>query len=374
MSTAPLNGEVLFVARESRGCTQEDLADSAGVTQGLISKAEKGVATLSPDHVEAISKLLGYPPRLFYEAGPVREVGSACLYHRKRKTLPAKVLNQVDARMLIRNLNVIRLLDGLDIEGSRMFHTMDPDEYGGDPVEVARALRAAWRVPDGPIPNLTALVESAGGIVLMEDFGHRKLFGMSCWTRRGHPLFFLNSTAPTHELRWTMAHELGHLIMHGIPSSGDPEKEADAFAGEFLAPVAYFKPAARKLTFDRLPQLKAYWGLSMKGIIKRAQTVGAIDSKAAVRLYKQHSARGYNSAEPYPLTPELPTLVESAIKVHLQDHGYTRDELAAATLLTSQEFASEFIGDSAPTQHKDLKSDNVFSLADRRGPTDLSSA
>lgn len=374
MSSAPLNGEVLFVARESRGCTQDDLADAAGVTQGLISKAEKGVATLSPDHVQAIAKRLKYPERLFYEAGPVREVGSACLYHRKRKTLPAKVLNQVDARMLIRNLNVIKLLDGLDIEGSRMFHTMDPDEYGGDPVEVARALRQAWRVPDGPIPNLTTLIESAGGIVLLEDFGHRKLFGMSCWTRRGHPLFFLNSTAPTHELRWTMAHELGHLIMHGIPTNGDPEKEADEFAGEFLAPVAYFKPAARKLTFDRLPQLKTYWGLSMKGVIKRAETVGAIDSKTAVRLYKQHSARGYNSAEPYPLKPEPPTLVESAISVHLEQHGYTRDELAAATLLTSEEFTKEFLGDAAPPQHEAIKPDNVFSLADRRRPTGPSSA
>lgn len=375
MSSAPLNGEVLFVARESRGCTQDDLADAAGVTQGLISKAEKGVATLSPDHVAAIADRLGYPTSMFYEAGPVREVGSACLYHRKRKTLPAKVLKQLDARMFIRNMNVIKLLDGLEIEGSRMFHTMDPDEYGGDPVEVARALRRAWRVPEGPIPNLTALIESAGGIVLLEDFGHRKLFGMSCWTKRGHPLFFLNASAPVHELRWTMAHELGHLIMHGVPTNGDPEKEADAFAGEFLAPVAYFKPAARKLTFDRLPQLKAYWGLSMKGVIKRAQTVGAIDSKTATRLYKQHSARKYNAGEPYPLKPEPPTLVEAAVNVHLAEHGYTRDELAAATLLTSQEFARDFLGEIEPIQHQEVKVDNVFNLADRRrSPSDLSSA
>jgi hypothetical protein len=99
--------------------------------------------------------------------------------------------------MFMRNRNVHKLLDGLEVEGERMFHTLDPDEYGGSPVEVARALRAAWRVPEGPIRNLTTLIESAGGIVVMEDFGTRKLFGMSCWTTRGHPLFFLNSTIPT---------------------------------------------------------------------------------------------------------------------------------------------------------------------------------
>jgi hypothetical protein len=120
--------------------------------------------------------------------------------------------------------------------------------------------------------------------------------------------------------------------------------------------------------------MKAYWGLSMKGIIKRSQTVGAIDSKTAVRLYKQHSARGYNTAEPYPLKPEPPTLVESAIRVHLQDHGYSQEELAAASLLTPQELASEFLGNSTPVRHNDLKPNNVFSLADRRLPTDPSNA
>lgn len=374
MTSAPLNPEVLIVARESRGCTQKDLADAAGVTQGLISKAERGVATLSPRHVEAIAELLDYPVRLFYEGGRVREVGSACLYHRKRKTLPAKVLNKIDARMYIRNMNVINLLDGLDIEGERTFHTMDPDEYGGNPIEVARALRAAWRVPDGPIPNLTALIESAGGIVVMEDFGHRKLFGMSCWTKRGHPLFFLNSAASTDDLRWTMAHELGHLTMHGTPPDGDPEKEADAFAGEFLAPVALFKADVRRLTFDRLPQLKTYWGLSMKGVIKRAQTIGAIDPKTATRLYKQHSARGYNSAEPYPLKPEQPSLVDAAIRVHLQDHGYTRDQLAEAVLLTSSEFGRDFLGDAVPIAPTNMNRHNVISLADRRRSTDPSIA
>lgn len=371
-SAPPLNPEVLIVARDSRGRTQQDLADAAGVTQGMISKAQRGTATLSPRHVAAIAQYLDYPERLFYEPGRVREVGSACLYHRKRKTLPAKVRDKIDGQMLMRNLNIMKLLDGLDIEGDRIFHTMDPDEYGGDPAEVARALRRAWRVPDGPIPNLTTLIESAGGIVLIEDFGHRKLFGMSCWTVRGHPLFYLNASASTDELRWTMAHELGHLTMHAAPADGDPEAQADAFAGELLAPAALFRPAARRLTFDRLPQLKAYWGLSMKGIIKRAQAIGAVDPKAALRLYKQHSARGYNAAEPYPLPPEPPTLVQTAINVHLQEHGYTRDELAEAILLNPADFRQQFLGEPEPSEPEPAGR-NVINLFDRR-PSGPSSA
>lgn len=345
MTSAPINPEVLIVARESRGNTQEQIAEAAGTTQGVISKVENGVVQIPRGQIEGIAEFLGYPASLFYEPGPVREVGSPCLYHRKRKTLPRKVLKQLDARMFMRHINVSRLLNGLDVEGSRTFHALDPDEYGS-PIEVARELRRAWRVPDGPIQNLTTLIESAGGIVLTEKFGTRKLFGMSCWTTRGHPLFFLNSEIPTADLRWTMAHELGHLTMHGTPTDGDQEEQADQFAGEFLTPQALFAPDVRRprLDFHRLPQLKTYWRLSMKATIKRAESIGAITRTDAVRLYKQHSARGYNAAEPYPLSPEPPTLIHEAIRVHLQDHGYTREELAQAVRLLPDEFGRDLMG------------------------------
>jgi Zn-dependent peptidase ImmA (M78 family) len=337
---------MLVVARESRGRTQKDVADAACVTQGLISKAEHGlISEIGADELQAIARYLNYPEPLFLEPGRVRETGSACLYHRKRKTLPAKVLKKLDARMYLRNINVGKLLDGLDIESDRTFHTLDIDEFGGSPANVARALRAAWRIPDGPISNLTALIESAGGIVLTEDFGHHKLFGMSCWTSRRVPLFFLNSEIPTADLRWTMAHELGHLTMHHNMPTDDPEVEADEFAGEFLAPEVYFKPTCRRLTFDRLANLKSFWRISMKAIIKRAHFIGAIDDGVAVRLYKQHSARGYNSAEPYEIPAEQSTLVKSAIDVHMNDHGYSADELAQAMLLPRDEFLRDFLGE-----------------------------
>ncbi len=343
---ADLNPEVLALARESRGLTQEEVASSAGVSQGLLSKAERDLVSLPDDAVQRIAAKLGYPVRLLYVPGRVREVGSPCLYHRKRKTLPAKVLNKLDSTMYLRLLNIQALLDGLEIEGERTFHTLDVDEYGS-PSEVARALRATWRISDGPIRNLTALIESAGGIVVLDDFGHRKLFGMSCWTARRHPLFYLNSQASTDDLRWTLAHELGHLTMHSGPPDGDPEKEADEFAGEFLAPSSLFRRDVRNLTFDKLPTLKTYWGLSMKGIIRRATAIGAIDSQQGVRLYKQHSARGYNAAEPYPLPAEPPTLVDHAITIHLQEHGYTQEELAESVGLLPGEFAKKFLGDDA---------------------------
>jgi Zn-dependent peptidase ImmA (M78 family) len=145
-----------------------------------------------------------------------------------------------------------------------------------------------------------------------------------------------------------LAHELGHLTMHHVAPSGDPEQEADAFAGEFLAPAAIFRPGLRGLAFDNLPNLKTYWRLSMKGVIKRAQALDAIDARTATRLYKQHSARGYNTIEPYPLSPESPTLVQQAVDVRLQDHDYTATELANVVRLSTDEFYTALLGRPAP--------------------------
>jgi len=336
------------VARESRSRTQADVAKATGISQGLISKVENGVRSLSRAQAEAIGGFLDYPADLFYEPGPLLEGRSGCLYHRKRKTLPAKLLTALDARMVVRLVNTRHMLNGIEVTGPRAFHTLDPDEFGG-PEGCAVALRRAWRLAPGPIENLVVIVESAGAIITTSSFGTHKLFGMSQWTTRDHPLFFLNSDTAMEELRWTIAHELGHLTMHGTPTGADMEAEADAFAGEFLAPRGLVLPDLRGLTFARLPALKVQWRLSMKALIKRAEVIGAIDRAQAVRLYKQYSAHHWHNAEPWPLPIEEPTLLREAANVHFRDHDYSASELAAAVRLTEPEFRRELLpGNGGP--------------------------
>jgi hypothetical protein len=63
-------------------------------------------------------------------------------------------------------------------------------------------------------------------------------------------------------------------------------------------------------------------------------------------LYKQHSARGYNAAEPFRLSEEPPSLIGDAITAHLVDREYTSDELAEAVLLTPHEFRRDLMGET----------------------------
>jgi transcriptional regulator with XRE-family HTH domain len=168
--TDSFNYAALIVARESRGRTQEEVARAVGISQGLISKAENGLRPLSDEHAEKVAEYLDYPVEILYEPKPILEGKSGCLYHRKRKTLPAKVLNVIDGRMSVRLVNTRHLLSGLEVVGDRVFHTLDPEEFGS-PEAVAQALRRAWRLPEAPIQNLVALMESAGAVIVMASFG-----------------------------------------------------------------------------------------------------------------------------------------------------------------------------------------------------------
>ncbi len=341
MSVDTLNAEALRVARVSRGLSQVELADAAGVSQGLISKAEHALIKVAGPHAAAIARALDYPITLL--AHPLPSTASTCVFHRKRKTMPLRQLQQLEANVAVRRLNVARLLDQLELESpdGRRFHQMDIDIFGSADA-VANELRRVWRVPEGPIHNLTELLESAGAIVVYMDFGSRKLFGMSCWATEDHPLFIINSQLSPEDARFTLAHETGHLLMHEHPSTSDIEQEADDFAGEFLAPRRLIRPSLHGLSFEKLPILKEHWRLPMKAIIKRAERIGAINRNASVRLYKQFSARGYNSREPSPVATEPATLMQRVVRFYMDEHEYSLEDVAGAARLYSDELCAAF--------------------------------
>lgn len=123
-------------------------------------------------------------------------------------------------------IGISRLLRNVE-ELPVQFERMDVDEYKS-PEEIARLVRAAWQVPYGPIRNLVAVVEAAGGIVVQCSFGTRQLDAVSQWPRGMAPLFFVNTDNPVDRWRYTLAHEVGHIIMHRIPTSSAEEEAAPA--------------------------------------------------------------------------------------------------------------------------------------------------
>ena len=329
MSTTPINPEMIALARESRGLSQKDLAAALAVTQGAISRIEGALLPISEQLLQRLAESLHYPEEFFSLQDAVYGPSTSEFFHRKRQSAPSKALTQLHAHLNIRRIHIARLMRSIEMENVRM-ERFDPDEFYGDIEAIASAVRAAWMIAPGPIRNVTEVIENAGGFVILCNFGTRLIDAVSRWVPGLPPLFFVNENAPTDRARWSLTHELGHILMHQVPRP-EMEAEADTFASAFLMPARDISHMLDFVSLPRLAQLKPHWKVSMAALLKRASDLGAVGPRQARYLWMQIGKAGYRLREPpeLDLPREEPTLLSRLLAVYKDDLGYGIGELAA---------------------------------------------
>ncbi|MDA8292508.1 MAG: ImmA/IrrE family metallo-endopeptidase [Actinomycetota bacterium] len=125
-----------------------------------------------------------------------------------------------------------------------------------------------------PIQNLTLSVERAGVCVIPIDLPG--VDGISAWVN-GLPVVGLSPTAPGDRFRLSIAHELGHLLMHARRTDLT-EGEANRFAGALLFPLSEFDAAMPDRPQLRdFVSLKSAWGVSVAALVYRAHELGYLD-------------------------------------------------------------------------------------------------
>ncbi|MGI8913007.1 MAG: ImmA/IrrE family metallo-endopeptidase [Chloroflexota bacterium] len=322
-----VNPVMVTLARESRGLNQTQLATELGITQGRLSKIESGVLTIPEDLLNRISHMLGYPKHFFQRSGERVGVGVAELFHRKQQGVSTRVLARIHAIIEIRSvLHFPALLRSVEISSS--IPELDIEEYDCNAGRIADLVRATLELPRGPIHQLVNVIEDAGGIVVPFDFETRQIDAISRWVPGLPPLFFLNSAIPTDRARWSLAHELGHMVMHKLPSP-EIEHQANEFAAEFLVPERDVRSDLSDLTLPKLANLKRYWKVSMQALLKRAEALGTVTPNRARYLWSQIGNAGYRRREPVELDlpAERPELVHELFEVHRRDLGYSIADL-----------------------------------------------
>lgn len=303
---------MIGLAREAAGLTQSGLAKLAGVSQSRVSKVEEGCAVLTQQELQRWSEILNQPLRLFFHKGPTRPASLS--FYRKTASVPIRAFDSFNARMNIRRLCLIEELNGRQIPNSiKLPHF--PVTSVPEAIEAARMTRAVWNIPSGPIDNVVNLVESAGCIVEFFDFGTDKIDGLAIGGGTDQRFVFLNRDYPIDRRRLSLAHELGHLIMHR-EIRDSVEDEAWAFAGEFLMPSAEIGPHLFPLSIEKLAQLKLKWRVSMQAILKRAKELGKIQPRYYQFLWMRLGQFGYRKSEPYAdqIPPENPTPLEDRMR------------------------------------------------------------
>jgi Zn-dependent peptidase ImmA (M78 family)/transcriptional regulator with XRE-family HTH domain len=335
---------MLVLAREARGLTQAELSAASSIAQGTLSKYETGLLEIPEIAVWQLSRVLGFPPSFFEQNE--RPYGFPPYHYRKRKKLSAKTLGRIVADMNIRRMHIKTLSLSFPYRSNGFIPEIDRDEYHGrgskrlDIEDVARSLREQWMLPAGPIPNMVELLEESGAILIPCDFGTDLLDAMSQRIDGMPVLIFINVNAPADRLRLTLAHELGHMVLHTTTLRDDDamEEEADQFAGAFLLPADEVRPQLRRFDLRQLANMKMYWRVSMAAIAVRADRLNLITPYQKKSFWMEMGRLGYRKREPNEPPKEYPKLLKQMVAFHKNKLGYSTQEMAKLLHLTEGEF------------------------------------
>lgn len=325
--SSKFNHALLLLARQYRRESQGSVAKAANLDQGHYSRIENGLLPDGPsqENVEKIAKALNFPASFFYlEDGLAGLPLSVHPMNRKKAGVGATTLKQVHAELNIRLIHLRRYLRAADVHPELPLPEIDVYE-GGGPQEIARLVRRAWSIPDGPIGNLTNYCERAGIFVIWCEL-EKGIDGVALKVRDLPPCIFLNRNVPPDRMRASLAHELGHVIMHRIPTE-NIEDEANAFAAELMVPERQFRrqfTMRESVTLDWLARQKAYWRMSMGFLLYRTGALGIRTRHQTEYLWKRMAALGWRTREPeetdFPY--EEPSVFPELLKVHGEVLGY----------------------------------------------------
>jgi Zn-dependent peptidase ImmA (M78 family)/transcriptional regulator with XRE-family HTH domain len=340
-----INGKCIKLARESRGLSQSKLSELLGVTQATLSRFEKGVLTVTPEAVSKMANVLNYPASFFEK--DICIVGETSLFYRKRASMTVKDLSILESKISILSKGIDELMESINIPELRI-PSVEPS-VDNSPQEIAYKVRNFLGVPAGPIDKIVSLLEKNGVIVMFLDVDDMEKFdGLTMFTMNQAPVIWINRNIPNDRKRFSLAHELGHLVMHlrsdNLEKSEEQkELEANEFAGEFLMPKSQCKVDLFKLKYKDLGMKKYYWKVSKAAIIYRAKELKCISEETARYLYVTLGRYGERKNESVQVPIDEPQIVKKMYSLHVSELKYSAEEMIDITGLMTDDIKADLL-------------------------------
>ncbi|MBT9605861.1 ImmA/IrrE family metallo-endopeptidase [Microbacterium sp.] len=312
MPSANTLGDRLRRLRLASGLGQQDLAERARIAAGTVSMVERGRASVDSRTIDALAQVLDVDPDYFARAGlePRSSTPQLRAYaDASQKTVDRVQSDSETAVIAISEIGLRLVDDALPLYDGDRNDELEIERFAED-------VRSQAGLPEGkPVGNAIRAAERLGCVVLPMDSELGRHMGMSLRVDN-LPVVRVSrsSTDPTDAIpgdrqRFTVAHEIGHLVLHaGLEAPLAPteanrrEQEAHRFASAFLAPgdavLDDLHRLGGRVTLSTLTRMKEKWGYSIKAFVVRFRQLGVIDDDHARSLYKQISARRWNKVEP----------------------------------------------------------------------------
>ncbi|HLS97572.1 MAG: XRE family transcriptional regulator [Rhodocyclaceae bacterium] len=354
--------ERMHRARKAAGLSMDALAREVGVSANAIKKYEHGHAMPTSGNLLKLAKALNVRSEYFFRPIKVKLQG---VEYRKRANAPRKVLDKINGDILDQAERWAELLD-LYPDSIKPVPTFClPADLAGQVPDmeavdaIAEQLRESWELGLGPIPELIDVLEARGLMVIVTDVAEGRTFDGLAGTLGQTPVVVISSQAPGDRQRFTLAHELGHLVLAGrLLPDRDLEMACNRFAGAFLLPATTLRDhlGQRRHQFEarELYMLKHEFGVSMAAILIRALQCGIITESRYKQWQIHFSREGWRSHEPGEPCP--------------------RETTQLFRQLVYRALAEEYIGESKAAEllkmplslfHKERKLEGMDAVADQ---------
>ncbi|MFV7710391.1 helix-turn-helix domain-containing protein [Shewanella algae] len=333
-------GERIKRARAAAGLSMQALGEQVGISANMVKKYEHNQSMPSSGVLLKLAAALSVRTEYFFRSN---EVALGAVEYRKKASTSVKLLKKIESDVIDqaeRWLALKNVWPNFPITSFK-YRPESPIVNSLDEVEqVANKVRNDWDLGMNPLPDLIELLESKGVLVIISNVPQADKFDGLQAKIAGQPIVVVSSHWPGCRQRFTLAHELGHLVLSDLlDNSLNEEMACNRFASAFLLPAVgiYQHLGKQRSNLDpkELYFLKHEYGLSMAACLYRSADLGIISKEKKQQIYINFSKNGWRKQEPgLPYPKEQTQLFEQLVYRALAE-GILSESKAAELLQMS---------------------------------------
>lgn len=316
----------MLAARLRRSFTVNALAEAMGSHRSTNFRHGVGLFTPNQEHLRAAARALRFPER-FFLGDDIGELAPA--------TASFRASSKVSASARDAALGSAALAIAFNGEIERLFALPELDfpdvSRRREPDKAAEAVRWKWRLEGQPIGSTMQLLESKGVRVFSLPADALEVDTFSLW-HRDKPFVLLNCAKRSDELRFDLARELGHLLLHrhGTLASRKAQQAATEFASAFLMPAAALlrDEVSSSFEIDQLRPLASKWGAPSAVVAQRLNKLRILSDWQYRKLGDQLGEQTIASDEQQDAELEKSYLLRRVF-ASLRAQGVTKQKIAS---------------------------------------------
>ncbi|MEI3432496.1 MAG: XRE family transcriptional regulator [Blautia sp.] len=347
MNVQKFNGQRLKEALQFRGKKMTELADETGISKQSLSLYANAGNKPPFENVEKIARTLDFPVD-FFTSEDLCTVSTGNTYFRSQASATKKSRNAQKIKLeyvskmyevILNYVNVpeLNLPDTTGIDIPEDIINVDSEQAINEIEKLAMLIREFWDLGSGSIDNLQYALQSNGIIVTgfrnvdsdIDAFSQQiKIDGKTIYI-----IALAIGSKPIERLRFDMAHELGHILLHTWGEDNEEisrdefnarEKQANMFASALLLPKKSFSKSvsAYPTNIDYYFALKKKWKVSMQAMMYRARQLDIISANQFQYMMRIMSKNGYRLHEPGDKPGEIGDTIFQAALDMLFEGGY----------------------------------------------------